>query len=57
MILLMALVQSVIRRFPKPLCPTQGRIHSRTCGLLKVREGKYRGKPEGRESASFLQAL
>jgi hypothetical protein len=47
---LMALVQSVIRRLPNSLCP-MGRIHGRTHGckwsLLKVREGKYKREHEG----------
>jgi hypothetical protein len=46
----MALVQSVIRRLPNPLCPV-GRIHHRTHGckgsLLKVREEITEGSMVG----------
>jgi hypothetical protein len=71
MVLLMALVQSVIRRFEdfQILCVPRGRIHGRTHGyewsLLKVREEeKYKGDMVGpggswkpREHVSVLQVL
>jgi hypothetical protein len=55
---------SVIRTFPNSLCPI-GKIHDGTpgckCSLLKVRKGKYKGKPGvdqvesgGQESVLFL---
>jgi hypothetical protein len=48
--MLMALVQSVIRRIPNSSIPPE-RIHGRTCGykesLLKVREKKYKVKHDG----------
>jgi hypothetical protein len=46
-LMLMALVQSGIRRLPYSLCPVE-KIHCRTRGhkwnFLKVREGKYKGE-------------
>jgi hypothetical protein len=55
LVILTALVQSVIRRLPNSFCPS-GRIHGRTHGckwsLLKIRNGKYKGKHGGAQVGS-----